>query len=104
MGAGEGRQMLVPVRHLRADGIMDRHVGSEGAYTLADFGVFCRTFGGLGEDFDGLGEVDTGERRFQHGAVLHDDGVAVHLTQQAQDLGVADFPENEQGPVQAVRM
>ena len=99
---GEVHQVLVPVRHLRADGIVDRHAGAEGAHAVADFRVFGRAFGGLGEDFHGLGEIDLPEAVLQHRAVFHDDGVAIDLAQQAEDLGVTDFSEDEQSAVHTV--
>ena len=102
--AGELHQMLMPVRDLRTDGVMDRDATAEGADPGADIGVFGRALGRLGEDFHGFGEVDAGKDVLQHRPVLHHDGVAIHLAQQTQDLGMADFSEDDQRPVLSVRV
>ena len=102
--ACELHQMLVPVRDLGADGVMDRDTVAEGADAGADVGVLIGALGGLGEDFHGFREVDAGEDVLQHGPVFHDDGVAVHLAQKAHDLGMADFPEDDECSVLSVRV
>ena len=79
MRACEFHQMFMPVRDLRADGVMDRDTVAEGTDPGADVGVLVRALGGLGEDFHGLREVDAGEDFLQHGPVLHHDGVAIDL-------------------------
>ena len=35
-----------------------------------------------------------GKGSLQHLKILHDDGVSIHLTKEAKDLGMAHFPED----------
>ena len=83
---------------------MYRKLCAAGGEQGADLGVFRGAFGGLGEDLQRLGKVYFACRQgfFQHEGTFHHQGVAAHLTQQAQHLGVTHPAENEHLSVTAV--
>ena len=92
--SGEVPYILQPVGHLAADGvgIVERHVGGHALLDdLDEVAELGKRLGGLRVEADGTGEVDAVE----FVAALDNDGRATRLPHEAQHLGVAFLPEDD---------
>ena len=86
MLSGKGEQSLVPIGHLRANGVVHHKGSAPLPQQPADSRILGRALGGLGENGHGLSEIQLGESLQQHGLILYHQGVSAYLPQQAHRL------------------
>ena len=101
MLTGKGEQPLVPIGHLRANGVVHHKGSAPLPQQPADSRILGRALGGLGENGHGLSEIQLGQCLQQHGFVLYHQGVSAYLPQQAQYLCMPHAAKDNHLPMHA---